>query len=685
MASSLPPGFTLDAPSVAPTTGELPAGFTLDAPASGEGMPGARQSLSKSERAQAARERELQYMSDLPSNFVSGAANFAGRIAQGVGTFIENPVETTKSVAMAPWNLGYGLGAKIAEPAAEAYLNYKGRGPAQGVPLPAAALAETRQAQEPANAVIQHIDEKYGSVDRAAESFRQDPFATLLDFSTVLGGGGAGLQGLGALTKAGKIAETGAVLTRAGELTNPLTPFTSGASALAEKATQKIPEITNKLSPTRRMLEPALEGNAEGVVNMLRNPNAALVAGTQPTVGEIVAGAGTSQTQLPALQFKLTSNPALASEFAAREAANARAQAASIGTIAPEIPADITSARQARAGQAAVDYGKVEKKIVPHDETLAALLETPAMKSAVSVAEDIAANKGRTFKTGENVPAHEVPSSIVDPATGKPVMRQIPAQNAEYTGQSLLDIKAGLDKALETKVDAAGSALGNKQLAAIGDVRQQYVNWLEDKLPGVKTARTEFAARSKPINAMEVGQVLKESLTSPLDETLRPAAFAQAVRNAPGTIKKATGAPRFEDLSAILDTADSTKVANVLSDLSRTAEYRRLAKAGGRPNAMGSVTDIPGAQGFIGQAATTIMKALEGVVSRKASIEIGAAMLHPETFARLVEKYAIPNAPRNIMERNARMLTTQERNVRRNNLLRGGVQTSNALAPQEAP
>jgi hypothetical protein len=60
-------------------------------------------------------------------------------------------------------------------------------------------------------------------------------------------------------------------------------------------------------------------------------------------------------------------------------------------------------------------------------------------------------------------------------------------------------------------------------------------------------------------------------------------------------------------------------------------------------------------------------------------------MLQPETFARLVEKYAIPNAPRNIMERNARRLAMQERNVRRNNLLRGGVQTSNMLAPQEAP
>jgi hypothetical protein len=658
MASSLPPGFTLDAPSVAPATGELPAGFTLDTPAAGEGMPGARQPPNKSERAQAARERELQYVSDAASNFFPGMANFAGKVAQGVGTFIENPVETTKSVAMAPWNLGYSLGAKIAEPAAEAYLNYIGRGPAQGVPLPAAALAETRQAQEPANAVIQHIDEKYGSIDRAAESFRQDPFATLLDFSTVLGGGGAGLQGLGALTKAGKIAETGAVLTRAGELTNPLTPFTFGASALAEKATQKIPEITSKLSPTRRMLEPALEGNPEGVVNMLRNPNATLVAGTKPTVGEIVAGSGTSPTQLTALQADLAKNPALASQFAARESANELARINAIGTIAPKIPADFAAAEKARATQAGINYGKIETKLVPPDETLTALLETPAMQEAVATAKNLAANNRRPFMTDAN----------------------------EYTGQSLLDIKAGMDKMLTSKKNAAGGALEAAELKTIGKLRGEYIDWLEGALPGFKTARTEFEASSKPIDVMKVGKVLKESVTSPLNEGVsRPAMLAQAVQNAPGTIKKATGAPRFDDLSAILETADSAKVANVLSDFARSAEYKRLSQATTKAKAGESITDIPGARGAIGTLASGIMKAFENTISRNASIQIGEAMLHPETFARLVEKYAIPNAPRNIMERKARMLATQESNLRRNNLLRGGVQFSNALAPQEAP
>jgi hypothetical protein len=161
--------------------------------------------------------------------------------------------------------------------------------------------------------------------------------------------------------------------------------------------------------------------------------------------------------------------------------------------------------------------------------------------------------------------------------------------------------------------------------------------------------------------------------------------LAQAVRNAPGTIKKATGAPRYEDLSAILETADSAKVANVLSDFARSAEFKRLAQATTGVKAGESIADIPGARGAIGTLASGIIKAFENAISRKAAIEIGEAMLQPETFARLAEKYAIPNAPRNVMERKARQLATQERNARVNNLLRGGVQTSNALAPQEAP
>jgi hypothetical protein len=406
------------------------------------------------------------------------------------------------------------------------------------------------------------------------------------------------------------------------------------------------------------MMTQAVGADAEQIVNALRAPDTAFVPGTQPTVGEITAGAGIGNTQLAALQTRLARDPELASKFAARESANELARIKSIGTIAPEIPADLAAAEKARAAQAGINYGKIETKLVPPDETLTALLETPAMQEAVATAKNLAANNRRPFMTDAN----------------------------EYTGQSLLDIKAGMDKMLTSKKNAVGGALEAAELKTIGKLRGEYIDWLEGALPGFKTARTEFEASSKPIDVMKVGKVLKESVTSPLSEGVsRPAMLAQAVQNAPGTIKKATGAPRFDDLSAILETADSAKVANVLSDFARSEEFRRLSQATASVKAGESVADIPGARGVIGTLASGIMKAFENAISRKAAVEIGEAMLQPETFARLVEKYAIPNAPRNIMERNARRLATQERNVRRNNLLRGGVQSSNALAPQEAP
>jgi hypothetical protein len=456
----------------------------------------------------------------------------------------------------------------------------------------------------------------------------------------------AALQGGGAVV-ARALGATQTVL-------DPITAALQGGSAVVQKGV----DIANKLSPTRRMMTQAVGPDAEQIVSALRAPGTTFVPGTQPTVGEITAGAGVGNTQLAALQTRLARDPELASKFAAREATNELARIKSIGTIAPEIPADLATAEKARAAQASLNYGRIETKLVPPDETLTALLETPAMQEAVATAKNLAANNRRPFMTEAN----------------------------EYPGQSLLDIKAGMDKMLTSKRNAVGGALEAAELKTIGKLRGDYIDWLEGVLPGFKTAKTEFAASSKPIDVMDVGKILKESVTSPLDQGIsRPAMLAQAVRNAPGTIKKATGAPRYEDLSAVLETADSAKISNVLSDFARSEEFRRLSQATASVKAGESVADIPGARGVIGTLASGIMKAFENAISRKAAVEIGEAMLQPETFARLVEKYAIPNAPRNIMERNARRLATQERNVRRNNLLRGGVQSSNALAPQEAP
>jgi hypothetical protein len=87
MASSLPPGFTLDAPPAAPATGELPAGFTLDAPAAGEGMPSTRKASPEGRSRGGFRKQvEEAFTNPAETPRVPTAAELAGRYADiGVG------------------------------------------------------------------------------------------------------------------------------------------------------------------------------------------------------------------------------------------------------------------------------------------------------------------------------------------------------------------------------------------------------------------------------------------------------------------------------------------------------------------------------------------------------------------------------------------------------------------------
>lgn len=104
MASSLPPGFTLDASPVAPATGELPAGFTLDAPltAPAENLMGGNRARDLTEE-----QRALQ------------RAGYRARLA-GVGE-------------QGPGVVGEGQG--FSAPGPEGGLGEQVKGIAQGIPF----------------------------------------------------------------------------------------------------------------------------------------------------------------------------------------------------------------------------------------------------------------------------------------------------------------------------------------------------------------------------------------------------------------------------------------------------------------------------------------------------------------------------------------------------------------------
>ncbi len=88
---------------------------------------------------------------------------------------------------------------------------------------------------------------------------------------------------------------------------------------------------------------------------------------------------------------------------------------------------------------------------------------------------------------------------------------------------------------------------------------------------------TSYAAYSKKLNRMEVGDYLSKSLNTPLGKE-SAGEFATAVENAVGTIKKSTGIPRFDKLSDVLTPKEVASVNNVLADLKRDSKAKELAR-----------------------------------------------------------------------------------------------------------
>jgi hypothetical protein len=86
-----------------------------------------------------------------------------------------------------------------------------------------------------------------------------------------------------------------------------------------------------------------------------------------------------------------------------------------------------------------------------------------------------------------------------------------------------------------------------------------------------------YSTYSNKLNRMEIGDYLSNKLQTPLEKE-RAGAFATAVENAAGTIKKSTGIPRYEKLSDVLTTQEVGAVNSVLADLKRASKADELAR-----------------------------------------------------------------------------------------------------------
>jgi hypothetical protein len=265
-----------------------------------------------------------------------------------------------------------------------------------------------------------------------------------------------------------------------------------------------------------------------------------LVPGSRPTAGEAVAGIPEASA-LAAHQQAVSKAPAVSGQFVARAGEQEGARAAAIGGIA-KTPADLAAAETTRAAEAATNYGKAFSATARADPALAKLAEDPFFKRAIPDAIDLAASKGINAK--------------------------------DNLTQFLHYVKVGLDKQLSRTGD---TALASTEKQAVQDVKSRLTAWMDEKNPSYAVARENFAAASRPINQMQVGQGLQEKLAAPLGASERAAAYASAVRSPESLIKAEVGGPA-RSLADILTPEQLGAVNAVGSDLGRKAQFERLAR-----------------------------------------------------------------------------------------------------------
>lgn len=489
-----------------------------------------------------------------------------------------------------------------------------------------------KQTAAAANAVGNHYKNRYGSEQGFYNALATDPVGVAMDLSTVLSGGAGVMRTAGVAPRVASALETGAAYT------NPMTPVVAATSKVAAgplKGLRRAGEALATGSKARTLLESA-EGRGPEIVSALRG-NVELVPGSMPTAGEAVSPL--NLTRYSKLQETASQVPELATEYFQRGKQQEAARRAAVQSVG-KTPEALEAAKSARSVEADELYGLAKKAIVETDDKLLPLLDRPSMDKAFERAAKLAEEAGDKFMLGKAKPEQVVPSSIVD-EFGNPVGETIiPAESAKLPVKSLHYVKLALDDLLK---NPAEFGIGATEASLIRDTRGQFIKWLETKSPEYGTARQAYAKASEPINQMEIGQFLQGKLTSGLGAE-RPGVFAEAVKEAPTTIKRAvTGAPRAETLSELLTPQQVSAIESVRADLARGELFRSQtggAATIGPKASKAASTGLPAMPSLLSRiqtVANTIMKRVAGQMDKKLAIQIATEMLDPKAAAAAME------------------------------------------------
>lgn len=371
---------------------------------------------------------------------------------------------------------------------------------------------------------------------------------------------------------------------------------------------------------------------------------AAALRAYQPKVPGSVAPAGEAAADAGSAEFSAMQNSAegvLPSEYVARGKARDAARLAQVRTVGKDRDALVAALKERKAQTDPLYKISDEQVIEDNPELRETLDKIPG--SITSRARRLARTRGEAFSHGETRPAMAEPTGLLD-ANGKPYMRVTEATSEKFPGRSL----SYLQKSIGAHIKDPSKGISSHERQALTALSGEVGDHL-----GAPYADAEalYKGLSEPVNQMRIGQFLEGKLTNSLDEEApqRATAYANALREAPSTVRNKLGGPRLEKLTEALNPEQVAAVESVRDDLAAMAEQQRLARAGSRSghNTLQPFTNSIDATGHTGQlpnllsrpamAFNFIMRRLKGQMDEKLAREIAQEMLDPKATGRAIE------------------------------------------------
>lgn len=387
---------------------------------------------------------------------------------------------------------------------------------------------------------------------------------------------------------------------------------------------------------------------APQIVSALERRAAPVVPGSPVTSADAIARAnrelslkGTPERfggQYVALQDGLSFVPETSAPLATIKLAQEKARADVLNSGAGT-DAQYAAVDAIRKGAADATYTPYGKTLIGGNATLSALLDTPAMKTAVVEAAKIAANKQQLFQIGKDVPEKTIFSVSGAPAT------VIPAEFAQYPLSNLQLVKMALDNMIKKPEDFGIAATARGEIA---NVRAKLIDWIENKSPAYEAANKQYAIDSIPLNQMDLWKLLRDKFIAPTGKET-PGTYLRTLRDETKAIKQSTRLTGKTSFDEVFNTQQSALAARLAAEMEMELVKKRMAGEVQLPGigraAEGLEPKIPNILWRPSMVANFLLRHLAKRANTEVNITAAKILADPQMLANVLKQVKVEHRP----------------------------------------